>query len=192
MEQTELPEWAKEFQSMRPRLERIVTFRMDRNVAQRLDPSDVIQESFFEIERRLEEYHRDPTVPFFVWVRQRVLQTMIDMQRGHWRDKRSVGREQDMDGTNNQGSTSMSIVHWMMDDMTSPSQAAIKHEEVEQLQRSLDQMSETDREILAMRHFEHLSNAEVAQVLAISPTAASNRYIRAAARLAELLKRYTT
>lgn len=177
---------------MRPRLERIVSFRMDRNVAQRLDPSDVIQESFFEIERRLEEYHRDRTVPFFVWVRQRVLQTMIDMQRGHWRDKRSVGREQDMDGIHNQGSTSMSIIHWMMDDITSPSQAAIKHEEVEQLQRSLDQMSETDREILAMRHFEHLSNAEVAQVLAISPTAASNRYIRAAARLAELLRRYTT
>jgi RNA polymerase sigma-70 factor (ECF subfamily) len=181
--------WSHDFDAMRERLERIVAFRMDPSMNPRLDPSDVVQESFFEVQRRWPEYQRDPSIPFFVWVRQRVLQTMIDMQRGHCREKRSVHREQHMADAHGGSSTSMSLAHWLMDDITSPSQVAIRREEREQLQSALDAMNETDREILAMRHFEHLSNAEAAHALGLSPTAASNRYVRAAAKLAELLQR---
>jgi RNA polymerase sigma-70 factor, ECF subfamily len=49
-------------------------------------------------------------------------------------------------------------------------------------------MEPLDREVVALRHFEELSNAEVAQVLGLSKTAASNRYIRALGRLKEMLK----
>lgn len=180
--------WSLAFDAMRERLERIVAFRMDPSMNPRLDPADVVQESFFEVQRRWPEYERDPSIPFFVWVRQRVLQTMIDMQRGHRRDKRSVHRERSMGEEVVGCSTSVSLAQWLVDDRTSPSQAAIRREEREQLQSALEAMNETDREILAMRHFEHLSNAEVAHVLGLSPTAASNRYVRAAARLADLLK----
>jgi len=76
----------------------------------------------------------------------------------------------------------------LMDDLPSPSQAAMLVEEQEQLQLALESMNEIDREILAMRHFEQLTNREVAEVLGLSPTAASNRYVRAAARLSEILK----
>jgi RNA polymerase sigma-70 factor (ECF subfamily) len=44
-----------------------------------------------------------------------------------------------------------------------------------------------DREVLALRHFELLSNNDVAQILHISRTAASNRYVRAVKRLKEVL-----
>jgi RNA polymerase sigma-70 factor (ECF subfamily) len=174
---------------MRERLERIVAFRMAPSMNPRLDPADVVQESYFEIQRRWHEYQRDPSIPFFVWVRQRVLQTMIDMQRGHCRQKRSVHREQSIADAFVGASTSLSLAHWLMDDITSPSQAAIRREEREQLRSALDAMHETDREILAMRHFEHLSNTEAAHALGLSPTAASNRYVRAAAKLSELLQR---
>jgi RNA polymerase sigma-70 factor (ECF subfamily) len=48
-------------------------------------------------------------------------------------------------------------------------------------------MEPLDREVLALRHFEELSNAEVAQVLGLTKTAASNRYIRALERLRQIL-----
>jgi RNA polymerase sigma-70 factor (ECF subfamily) len=54
----------------------------------------------------------------------------------------------------------------------------------------LEEMSENDREILFLRHFEQLSNNDVADVLGISATTASNRYIRALQRLKELLPHY--
>ena len=46
-------------------------------------------------------------------------------------------------------------------------------------------MSALDREILTLRHFEHLSNAEAAAELGLGESAASKRYIRALARLRE-------
>ena len=83
--------------------------------------------------------------------------------------------------------TSISIAQFLLDDITSPSQAAVREEEIQQLQSALESMNETDREVIAMRHFEHLNNQQVAEVLDISPTAASNRYVRAAAKLTEIL-----
>ena len=47
----------------------------------------------------------------------------------------------------------------------------------------------TDCEVLALRHFEQLGNSQVAEILDLTPTAASNRYLRAAARLSEIMQR---
>ena len=55
---------------------------------------------------------------------------------------------------------------------------------------ALESMNETDREILALRHFEQLSNADVAQIIGIKPAAASNRYIRAITKLGEIMERF--
>ena len=64
----------------------------------------------------------------------------------------------------------------------------IRAEEIESLHAALASMDATDREVLALRHFEHLGNLEVAEALGISPTAASNRYVRAMTRLGEILR----
>jgi RNA polymerase sigma-70 factor (ECF subfamily) len=70
-----------------------------------------------------------------------------------------------------------------MGDVTSPSQGAIRNEQTQQLREALDSMDAIDREVLALRHFEQLSNKEVAEVLSLGKTAASNRYVRALERL---------
>ena len=72
--------------------------------------------------------------------------------------------------------------------MTSPSQAAIRRELQERLRAALAEMDPLDREVLALRHFEELTNGEVAQVLGLSKSAASNRYLRALGRLKEMLE----
>ncbi len=72
--------------------------------------------------------------------------------------------------------------------MTSPSQAMVKQEELQQLRQLLESMDEIDREVLALRHFEQLSNNQIAEALGISITAASNRYVRAMLRLSQIAK----
>ena len=52
---------------------------------------------------------------------------------------------------------------------------------------AIDQMNDQDREIVLMRHYEHLSNQEVAETLSLSEPAASMRYLRAIRRLREIL-----
>jgi RNA polymerase sigma-70 factor (ECF subfamily) len=48
-------------------------------------------------------------------------------------------------------------------------------------------MDPLDREARALRHFEHLTTAEAAQVLDITPAAAGKRYLRALERLRGIL-----
>jgi RNA polymerase sigma-70 factor (ECF subfamily) len=153
----------------------------------RIDPADVLQESFLQIAKRYKELIETPELHPMVWLRQRVLQTLWDMQRAHGRDKRSVHREDSMPLAGS-STTSITMARWLADDMTSPSQRVIKNEQQLQLEQALESMNEIDREILAMRHFEYLTNLQTAQALGITPTAASNRYVRAAIRLAEIMQ----
>ena len=176
------------FSKFRDRLERMVAFRLDPRIRMRVDASDVLQEAYIEISRRLPDYVAKPSVSSYVWMRQQTLQMMIDIQRRHFRDKRNPGREERPSGGEVSDGTSIAMAHHLIADMTSPSQAAVKAEEVDHLKLALDQMNEIDREVLALRHFEMLTNQEVAEVLGLSITAASNRYVRAAARLGEILK----
>jgi RNA polymerase sigma-70 factor, ECF subfamily len=174
----------------REKLERIVAFRLSPVLRSRVDPADVLQEAYFEISRRINEFIEGSPVSFFVWVRQKTIQSLIDIHRNHTREKRDAHRELPLASSANGQTTSISIARILLDDITSPSQAAVRDEEVQQLQFALESMNETDREVIAMRHFEHLSNQQVAEVLDISPTAASNRYVRAAAKLAEILNQH--
>ena len=50
-----------------------------------------------------------------------------------------------------------------------------------------DPVDVLDREVLALRHFEELTNNEVAEVLGITKEAASKRHVRALKRLRDIL-----
>jgi|688.fasta_scaffold01235_3 RNA polymerase sigma-70 factor (ECF subfamily) len=176
---------ARIYASYQERLERIVVFRMDPRIRRRIDAADVLQEAYLEMDRRLPDYVADPKVSVLIWMRQRVLQKLIDMQREQFRDKRDINKEQQPAANWNSGNTSLSVNAFLAASITSPSQFLIRNEDVLQLQSAMDSLSEIDREVIALRHFEQLTNQQVAEVLSLSTTAASNRYIRALTRLSD-------
>ena len=177
------------FSKHREQLLKMVDFRLDRRLYGRVDASDVLQDAYLEISRRIADFLNEPMVSFFVWARQITWQTLLMTHRRHLGvQKRNVGQEVRLHGVAN--ATSVSLAAQLVAHMTSPSQAAIREERYAQLHDALNEMDEIDREVLALRHFEHLSNNEVAQVLGIQKTAASNRYIRALKRLKELLESF--
>ena len=83
--------------------------------------------------------------------------------------------------------TSTSLAAQLAGDLTTPSRAVMNDELRNQLEQAIGEMSSVDQEILALRHFEELSNKEVAEVLQIEQKAASIRYVRALARLQKIL-----
>ncbi|MBL8868568.1 MAG: sigma-70 family RNA polymerase sigma factor [Planctomycetaceae bacterium] len=175
------------FDRYRGRLEKIVEFRMDERIKRRIDPADVLQEAYIELARRLPEFLNQPSVSVFVWMRQKTLQTLIDLHREHFRNKRDPNKELQQAPNWNSHETGLSINAFLSASMTSPSQHLIRGEEVLRLQAAIQNLNELDREVIALRHFEQLTNLQVAEVLNLSPTAASNRYIRAISRLSENL-----
>lgn len=179
---------AELFSKYREPLERMVHFRLDRRLYGRVDASDILQEAYLDISRRIDEYLIDPQVSFFVWARQITWQRLLMTHRLQLGvQKRDARLEIPLRGLVNSDATSVSLAEMLAGSLTSPSEVAIRDERAEQLRSALDAMDPIDREVLALRHFEHLSNADVAQVLNIQKTAASNRYIRALERLREIL-----
>lgn len=176
------------FSRHRDRLWRVVHFRMDRRLHGRLDPDDVLQEGYLAAAKRLKHY--EVSVSPFVWLRGIVLQTLIDLHRRHLgAQKRDAARDLQIGAMRYPEATSTSLAFQLAGDFTSPSQAAVRAEVFEMVEEAIEGMKPVDREVLALRHFEELSNAEVAEVLEIEPNAASNRYVRALRRLQEILSR---
>src|SRR3954451_14416915 len=78
----------------RSRLRRMVALRLDPRLKGRVDASDVIQEGYLTAMRRLDEFIRDPSVPFYIWLRFLVGQQVHDHYRRHLgTPSRDVGRE---------------------------------------------------------------------------------------------------
>ena len=174
----------KFFERDRERLRLFIKHRTDERLLGRLDWDDVLQETFIVIQRRYLDYVGKPSVPLYVWMRAIAGQVLIDLHRKHFgMKKRSIEREVSMHRRLPVQSTSASLGSLLAASGTSPSNAAIRMEQLEQMKKNLDGMSEMDREILVLRHMEQLSNGEVAHVLGIDKSAATKRYMRALKRL---------
>ncbi|MGL6075741.1 MAG: sigma-70 family RNA polymerase sigma factor [Fimbriiglobus sp.] len=175
------------FIECRERLKKMVRLRLDRRLQGRFDASDVLQEAFLDVQKKAAEF---PTkdMPAYLWLRLIVAERLLILHRQHLgAQQRDAGREVSLHRGGLPAASTHSLANFLLGRLTSPSQAAVRAERQVRLQEALNGMDELDREILALRHFEELSNSEVATVLSLTKTAASNRYIRALKRLKEVL-----
>jgi RNA polymerase sigma-70 factor (ECF subfamily) len=176
------------FSQFRQRLKRMVRLRLNDRLRGRVDASDVVQEAYLEVSRRLAEYLNDPKTPFFLWLRFVTGRKLLDVHRRHLgAQARDAGREISLNNAPYPAATSASLAAQLLGRMASPSQAAIKAELQERVQRALEALNPVDREVLALRHFEQLSNVEIAQLLGLSESGATARYLSALKRIKDVL-----
>jgi RNA polymerase sigma-70 factor (ECF subfamily) len=177
------------FDGHRDRLRKMIRLRLDRRLSGRVDTSDVLQDAYLDVRRRIAEYARDPSaMPFHLWLRLVAGQRLTDVHRHHLGSQmRDAGQEVSLHLGPFPQADSVSMAAQLLGKMTSASQAAIRVEHKLIVQEALNNMDPIDREVLALRHFEHPSNDETAQVLGLSKSASSNRYIRALKRVKENL-----
>ena len=172
----------------RDRLRRMIALRLDHRLQGRIDPSDVIQEAYLEASTRLAEYLRDPSTPFFLWLRFLTGQKLVTLHRHHLGVKmRDAGQEVAPYHGSLPQASSAALAARLLGHDPRPSEAAIRAEMKIRVQEALNSMPALEREVLALRHFEQLSRAEIAQVFGISEAAAGKRYIRALERLKQVL-----
>ena len=179
------------FTQYEPRLRKLVLFRIDNRLKRRLDVDDLLQEAWLAISQRLPHFLKQPDqASCYVWMRLVTAQTMTDLHRRHLGTK---ARDAAKDLSFRQASpnaTSQSIADFLVARGTSPTGAVARAEAADQIREAVADMEPTDQEILALRHFEELTNAEVAEILGITGAAASTRYIRALKKLQEVLSRF--
>ena len=177
------------FDKHRAAIRRLVEIRLDRKVQRRVDVSDVVQDVLIEANGRLDKYLDDPVMAFHLWLRQIAWDRIIDTYRRHRVSaKRNMDREQPMAVRAGPDHSTMEFAVQLCDPAMTPAAAATQREIAIMVEESIEQMDDQDREIILMRHYEHLSNQEIADVLGLSGPAASMRYLRAVRRLREMLQ----
>ena len=170
------------------RLKRMVALRMDSRMQGRVDPADVLQEAYIDAFAQLPEYVAEQKYPFFLWLRMVAGSRLAKLHRYHiGRQMRDVKREISIFDRGMPEASSAALAGQLLGAQSEPIEGAARAEMCARLIAALNQMDELDREALALRHFEHLTTPEVAQVLEISEAAAAKRYLRALERLRHLL-----
>jgi RNA polymerase sigma-70 factor (ECF subfamily) len=176
------------FACHKERLRHMVRLRLDRRLQGRLDESDVLQEAYLEFSRSLAQYLRDPAIPIYLWLRMITGRKLQALHRRHLGvEARDAGRQVSLYRGGTPAASSISLAAQLLGRFTTPSQAAVRVELQMRVQDALNGMEPIDREILSLRHFEQLTNSEIAHVLEISESAASYRFLRALRRLKDIL-----
>ena len=170
----------------RDALRHLVRMRLDRKIQRRVDVSDVVQEVLIEANRRLTNYLENPAMPFHLWIRHIAKDRIIDAHRRHRGSaKRSVDREQAMTVPKEFNQSSVMLVAQLVDQGKTPAAASLEQEMKKRVEEAITELDQLDAEVIVMRHYEQLSNQEVAQALDLTEPAASMRYLRAVRRLRE-------
>jgi RNA polymerase sigma-70 factor (ECF subfamily) len=172
----------------RPELVAAVRRRLDRAISQRVDASDIVQDVLLEASQRLADYLREPSMPFSLWLRHLARDRIIDMHRRHRQaERRSVDREQSMSKRRQDSPSAPDLMGQLSDPNITPAAAALRREFQSRFLEVLGDLDPGDRDVLMMRHFEHMTNSEVAEALNLSQPAAGMRYLRALRRVRLLL-----
>ena len=166
----------------------MVALRMDRRLQGRIDASDILQEALVDAAKRIGDFNKQDKMSFYVWLRWITGEKLLNEHRRHLGvQMRDANREVSIYRRAMPAASSFSIARHLLGQLTSPTQAAAKTELKRIIQKVLEDMDSTDREILVLRNFEELSTTETAEVLGLKRSTAAKRYLTALKRLRQAL-----
>lgn len=167
----------------RSRLLHLLRSKLDRRLRGRIDPADVLQEMYVAASQRLDNYRDNPRLSAFVWLREIAFQRLVDLHRRHViAQKRSARMETSLEHR------SRALAEQLIDEGIGPALEIDRNEQFARLHRVLRSMRPFDRQVLVLRHFENMTNDEVASAMQLTKSGASNRYSRALTRLKSALE----
>ena len=179
----EMEALAELFGHYRHQLRQMVELRIGHQLAARFDPSDVLQEAYMDAARKIQVYLDNPKVSAFVWLRGLAWDRLAKLQREHLgTERRSILREVRLPEN-----SSVMLANWLLTG-TTPSRIVARSDLRECVQNALRELPDGDREVILMRHFERMSNNEVAETLGLSVSGATRRHGRALMRLKDALQ----
>jgi RNA polymerase sigma-70 factor (ECF subfamily) len=171
----------------RERLRKMVAYHMDRRLAARVDPSDVVQEALAEAAQRLDDYLRDRPLPFYPWLRQLAWDHLIEEYRRHVGAAKRTVRREEPGVLDLPEESAVELASRLLDLGSSPSTHLLRGELRRRVREALGRLPARDREILELRHLEQLSTRDTAAVLGINEGTVKTRHLRALQRLRRLL-----
>jgi RNA polymerase sigma-70 factor (ECF subfamily) len=169
----------------RRRLRQMVAVRLDRRLAARVDPPDVVQEALAEAAAQMDQYLRERPLPFYPWLRRLTGLRLAAAYRRHVQARRrSVSQEEPPPLPDE---AVLELAERLVCPHSGPSARLRRRERGERVRAALEKLPGPDREVLVLRFLEDLSTADAAAVLGVAEGAVKMRVFRALQRLRDLL-----
>jgi len=138
---------------------------------QRVDPLDIVQLTYLEAKRDLQQFRGNTPAEFAGWLRGMLKNNVASAVTRHiTTQKRSLGREVRQPAGGDNGS-SAGWIQQLPGGSTSPSGVAIRSEAVVGLIEALHELPETQAEAIRLRYMEGLPLSEIVERMGKSETA---------------------
>ena len=187
---TELNALGKELMAFSPQLLTLARRNLNPVLAKRVTAEDIVQDTVSTASCKTEFLKNNPEVPLYCKLRTILFQTITAMERKHLQcGKRDAYKE--IEVADDQNSAAQANWNMFADTVTSPLSRLAKLDRYALLRKVMEELSDTDRQLLELRHFDGMGNNECAHVLQIEPKAASIRYVRALQKLQSKLLAHT-
>lgn len=153
--------------------------RFDAELTANGSPSDVVQETFLAAQGNLQGFQGGTEEEFKGWLRQILLNILVDWHRYADADKRNVHREVSLETVTNLDTREVGLIGR---DPT-PSANLIADEQKRLVARAMRRLPDDHAQVLALRHREGLAFHEVARRLGRTEPAARQLWVRAVEKL---------
>src|SRR5262245_51416876 len=100
-----------------------------------MDPSDIVQQTLLEAQQALEQFRGTTDAALAAWLRQILARNLTDAVRAIGRAKRDVRRQRSLEMALDQSSAR--IEAWLVGDQTSPSEHAVRGEQLTRLAEAI-------------------------------------------------------
>jgi RNA polymerase sigma-70 factor, ECF subfamily len=162
----------------------LARMQLDPGPRNRIDPSDVVQQTLLEAHAKADQFQGDDSA-LAAWLRQALVNNLRDARRALRREKRDVRRERSLSEAVEQSSTRLGEM--LAAAQSSPSQCAVRNEELLRLADALIQLPEAQREAIVIHHLQGCALSETARRLGRTDAAAAGLLHRGLKRLRELM-----
>jgi RNA polymerase sigma-70 factor (ECF subfamily) len=185
MSQEDVPR-KRSLEEFRSYLLLLARVQLDPGAQNRIDPSDIVQQTLLEAHAKADQFQGDDSA-LAAWLRQVLVNNLRDAQRALRRAKRDVRREQSLEEAVEQSSARLEGV--LAGPESSPSQRAVRNEDLLRLADALVQLPEPQREAIVLHHLQGWSLAETARRLERTDAAVAGLLHRGLKKLRELMTR---
>jgi RNA polymerase sigma-70 factor (ECF subfamily) len=180
-----LGEYERNFEQYRSLLCLLVRSCIGVRYRARLDPSDIVQQTLFDAHQKQGQFRGRSEAELMAWLKQILANNLADAVRGLARAKRDVRRERRID---QQLADSFTRAEgWLVSVHSSPSEQAVRSEELLLLADALSNLPELQREAIVLHHLQGLPLADVGRQLDKTPAAVAGLLHRGLKRLRELM-----
>jgi RNA polymerase sigma-70 factor (ECF subfamily) len=150
----------------------------------RIDPSDIVQQTLLEAHAKADQFHGDDS-GLAAWLRQALVNNLRDAWRGLRQGKRDIRREQALGDAVEQSSAQLARI--LVAPHSSPSQRAVRNEEILRLADALLQLPDAQREAIVLHHLQDCSLSETARSLGRTDAAVAGLLQRGVKKLRAIM-----